>query len=59
MADCCKKCAYAVLRDKKEKFNWLEYECTLPKELQLSRIPYKYGTSLCQNFLSTDKDANT
>lgn len=52
---CCKNCAYAVLRGKKEKFEWLDYECTLPKEMQPSRIPYKYGTSLCQHFLATDK----
>lgn len=54
--NCCKNCAYAVLRDvDREKFPFLDYECTLPKKFQQSRIPYKYGTSLCQFFLSADK----
>lgn len=53
---CCKNCAYAVLRDKdREKFPWLDFECTLPREMQHSRIPYKYGTSLCQHFLLSGK----
>lgn len=51
----CKRCAYAVLRDKKDKFNWLDYECTLPSAQQSSRIPYKYGTSTCPHFVATGK----
>lgn len=53
--DVCKNCAYSVLRDEKIKFSWLDYECTLPKEWQISRIPYHYGKDTCPNFTPTGK----
>lgn len=53
---CCKNCAYGVLRDvDRDKFPFLDYECTVPKKFQLSRIPYKYATSKCDLFIPAEK----
>lgn len=53
----CQNCAYAVYRDKPEKFNWLEYECTCEEVKKESHLPpYRYKNQSCSHFLATEKN---
>lgn len=50
----CENCAYAVLRDKPQKFAWCPYKCTLAEQ-EGRRLIYKYAHDTCADFLASDK----